>query len=76
LLTLSLFDVVTTAAYFDLIWVTTQGGPVRGTEVLATYTYRLAFGTLDWNRSSAVGVILLLLCVALAAVVVIQMQRE
>jgi len=76
LLTLSLFDVVTTAAYFDLIWVTTQGGPVRSTDVLATYTYRLAFGSLDWNRASAVGVILLALCIALAAIVVVEMRRE
>jgi multiple sugar transport system permease protein len=76
LLTLSLFDVVTTAAYFDLIWVTTQGGPVRSTDVLATYTYRLAFGSLNWNSASAVGMILLLLCIGLAAVVVVEMRRE
>ncbi len=76
LLTLSLFDLVTTAAYFDLIWVTTQGGPVRSTEVLATYTYRRAFANMDWNVASAVGVILLLLCIGIAALVVVQMQRD
>lgn len=76
LLTLSLFDLVTTAAYFDLIWVTTQGGPVRSTEVLATYTYRRAFANMNWNVASAVGVILLLLCIGIAALVVVQMQRE
>ena len=76
LLTLSLFDLVTTMAYFDLIWVTTQGGPVRSTEVLATYIYRLAFGTMDWNRASAVGVVLLTLCICITAIVVFQMQRE
>jgi len=67
---------VTTMAYFDLIWVTTQGGPVRSTEVLATYIYRLAFGTMDWNRASAVGVVLLALCIGITAIVVVQMQRE
>jgi ABC-type sugar transport system permease subunit len=76
ILTLSLFDLVTTAAYFDLIWVTTQGGPVRSTEVLATYIYRIAFGTMDWNRASAIGMILLVLCIGISAVVLIQMQRE
>ena len=51
LLVLLLFDLVTTAAYFDLIWVTTQGGPVRSTEVLATYTYRTGFFSLrSFNR--------------------------
>jgi len=76
ILTLSLFDLVTTAAYFDLIWVTTQGGPVRSTEVLATYIYRIAFGTMDWNRASAIGMVLLVLCIGISAVVLIQMQRE
>jgi len=76
LLTLSLFDLVTTAAYFDLIWLTTQGGPARSTEVLATYIYRLAFWNMDWNRAAAAGMILLVLSISIAAVVVIQMQRE
>jgi multiple sugar transport system permease protein len=75
ILTLSLFDLVTTAAYFDLIWVTTQGGPVRSTEVLATYIYRIAFGTMDWNRASAIGIVLLILCTGISAIVLIQMQR-
>jgi multiple sugar transport system permease protein len=76
LLTLLLFDLVTTAAYFDLIWVTTQGGPVRSTEVLATYTYRTGFLTLDWNRAATVGVVLLVLCIGLAALVVVQMRED
>jgi multiple sugar transport system permease protein len=76
LLTLSLFDLVTTAAYFDLIWVTTQGGPVRSTEVLATYTYRRAFSNMDWNQAAAVGLILLVLCIAIAAAVVALMDNE
>jgi len=75
LLTLSLFDLVTTTAYFDLIWVTTQGGPVRSSEVLATYIYRAGFLTLDWNRAATAGMILLLLCITLAAIVVVIMER-
>ena len=76
LLTLTLFDLVTTASYFDLIWVTTQGGPVRSTDVLATYIYRAGFLTLDWNRAAAAGVILLVLSIALAAIVVVQLRQE
>jgi len=76
ILTLLLFDLVTTAAYFDLIWVTTQGGPVRSTEVLATYLYRIGFLTLDWNRAATVGIILLILCTILAALVVFQLREE
>jgi multiple sugar transport system permease protein len=76
LLTLLLFDLVTTASYFDLIWVTTQGGPVRSTEVLATFIYRIAFWSMDWNKAAALGVILLTLCMLIAAGVVIIMERE
>jgi multiple sugar transport system permease protein len=76
LLTLMLFDLVTTAAYFDLIWVTTQGGPVRSTEVLATYIYRIGFLTLDWNRAATIGVILLVLSIIMAAMVVVQLRED
>jgi multiple sugar transport system permease protein len=76
LLTMTLFDLVTTAAYFDLIWVTTQGGPVRSTEVLATLIYRLGFWNMNWNVAAAVGMILLLLCIAISAFVVFVMQRD
>ena len=76
LLTMTLFDLVTTAAYFDLIWVTTQGGPVRSTEVLATLTYRLGFWNMNWNMAAAVGMILLLLCIMISAFVVFVMQRD
>jgi hypothetical protein len=31
---------------------------------------------MDWNRATAAGMILLVLCIAIAAVVTIQMQRE
>jgi len=75
-LTLSLFDLVTTTAYFDLIWVTTQGGPVRSTEVLSTYIYRIAFGTMNWNSASAIGLVLLVLCIGISAAVLVLMQRE
>lgn len=75
-LTFLLFDLVTNAAYFDLIWVATQGGPMRSTEVLATYIYRIAFTSLDWNFSSAVGVALLLFSLLLSIIVVIRMRRD
>lgn len=76
LLTLMMFDLATTASYFDLIWVTTQGGPVRSTEVLVTYIYRRAFANMNWNIASAAGVILLLLSIGIAVVSVVKMQRD
>lgn len=75
-LTFTLLDLVINAAYFDLIWIATQGGPMRSTEVLATYTYRLAFQSLNWNMASVVGIVLLVLSLALAIVVMTLMRRD
>lgn len=75
LLTLILFDSVTTAAFFDLIWVTTQGGPVRSTEVLATLIYRAGFLTMDWSRAAAASVILLILVFLVAIFITVIMKK-
>jgi ABC-type sugar transport system permease subunit len=69
LLTLTMFDFVTTAAFFDLIWVTTQGGPVRSTEVFATYIYRTGFMSLDWPRAATVSVVLLVMMFIVAILI-------
>jgi ABC-type sugar transport system permease subunit len=44
---------------FAIIYPLTAGGPVRATEVMALYMYRLAFGELNFSSSSAVMVLLL-----------------
>jgi ABC-type sugar transport system permease subunit len=44
---------------FAIIYPLTGGGPVRATEVMALYMYRLAFGELNFSLASAVMVILL-----------------
>ncbi len=75
LLTLALFDIVTLAASFDLIWITTNGGPVRSTEVISTYLYRDGFLSMHWNRAAASGMILLVL-LALVAFFMIRQMRE
>lgn len=75
-LTFTLFDLVTNAGYFDLIWVATQGGPVRSTEVLSTYIYRIAFQSLNWNYSSVVGVTLLLFSILLSVLFILRIRRD
>ena len=49
--------------YFDLVFVMTRGGPNHATEVLSTYLYYEGFRTLKYGYASAIGNILLLLCV-------------
>jgi multiple sugar transport system permease protein len=45
---------------FDLIWTTTQGGPVNATMVLSVYTYRQAFLSFRLGYASAIAVVWLL----------------
>jgi multiple sugar transport system permease protein len=45
---------------FDLIWTTTQGGPVNSTMVLSVYTYRQAFISFQTGYASAIAVLWLL----------------
>ena len=49
--------------YFDLVFVMTNGGPNHASEVLATYMYYQGFRTLKYGYASAIGNILLLLCI-------------
>jgi multiple sugar transport system permease protein len=76
LFTIGLFDIVTTAVYFDLIWITTRGGPAKSTEVLSTFTYTKAFLSFDFGFASALSIILFLVSISLSILVVVLMERE
>ncbi len=48
--------------FFDLIYNMTEGGPNHKTEVLATHLYTQGFKYFKYGYASAIGVILLILC--------------
>lgn len=50
-----------TLNYFDLIWITTKGGPMDATTTLPIYTYRLAFEFNDFGASAAMAVVSLII---------------
>lgn len=64
---MALLDVIWTSQQFALIWMTTGGGPIDRTEVLPTYTYKLAFSTYQFSLASASAVIILILSMIMAA---------
>jgi len=51
---------------FDLVWVTTRGGPVNASNTMAVYMFERGIVRFQFGYGSAVAVILFLLCFALA----------
>jgi raffinose/stachyose/melibiose transport system permease protein len=54
---------------FDLVWITTQGGPGTSTMTPAVLLYRAAFENPQVGLASAIGVIMAVLCLAVALVI-------
>jgi ABC-type sugar transport system permease subunit len=65
---------------FDLVWVMTQGGPDHHSEVLGTYLYSLAFGTLSGSvpqvgYATAISIVIMVICM-IAVVVQFSLNRR
>lgn len=60
---------------FDIVWATTQGGPIRFSEILSTYMYKRGVLENDYGYGAAIGVSLLLI-VSLATLMYMQIQNR
>ena len=49
---------------FDVIWLITRGGPLKATETLPLYAYRLAFEEFDFGIAAAACTVMFLVLVA------------
>ena len=58
---IALMDFIWTMQVFPLVWMTTGGGPIYATEVLSTYTYKLAFANYQFSLASASAVCILII---------------
>lgn len=63
-----LIETVGSFQMFDAVYVMTGGGPVRASYTLVYMIYDQAFKSFDFGYASAVGVVLLLICLVLALV--------
>jgi multiple sugar transport system permease protein len=66
IISISMLDFIWTMQVFSLIWMTTGGGPIHVTEVLGTYTYKLAFSRFQFSAASASAVIILIISMTVA----------
>lgn len=71
---LALLDFIWTTHQFTLIWMTTGGGPIRATEVLSTFTYKLAFSSYEFSLASTTAMLILALS-SFVAVFYVRNQR-
>ncbi len=53
---------------FDIIWIMTGGGPANATQTIAIYAYQTAYQGYDFGRGAALGYLIALTIMVLAAV--------
>lgn len=66
IISISMLDYIWTMQVFPLVWMTTGGGPIHATEMLSTYTYKLAFSTYKFSLAAASAVVILILSMIVA----------
>ena len=76
LLVALLFRTLDALRAFDLMYVLTGGGPAGTTETLTVYAYRSLFQTLQLGFGSAIGVVIFVLVMAVAAAYLRTLRRE
>jgi multiple sugar transport system permease protein len=65
IISIALLDFIWTMQVFPLVWMTTGGGPIYATEVLSTYTYKLAFSSYQFSLASASAMFILILSMSM-----------
>ena len=72
-----LLGLVYTLKVFDIIWIMTKGGPTDSSTTLATWSYRLSFGSLlpEFGPGAAVGNLLIVMALV-CGLVYIRIQRR
>lgn len=61
-----LLTTIWTFNYFDMIWITTGGGPLDSTHIFPTMIYELGFGQFRFGEASAYGAVAVLVLAVFA----------
>ena len=65
MVSIAMLDFIWTMQVFPLVWMTTGGGPIHATEMLSTYTYKLAFSRFQFSLAAASAVVIFLLSMSM-----------
>jgi multiple sugar transport system permease protein/N,N'-diacetylchitobiose transport system permease protein len=60
---------------FDIIWIMTGGGPANATQTVAIYAYRTAYQSYDFGQGAALGYLIAIFIMLLAAVYLKLLRR-
>lgn len=71
-----LLEMIGAFQVFDIIWGTTQGGPIRSTEVLATYMFKRGIQQGEYGLGSAIAVVFMLIVLTFAVASVALRERD
>ena len=61
IISIAMLEFKSTIQVFTLVWMTTGGGPIHATEMMSTFTYKLAFTSYKISLASANAVIIMFL---------------
>ena len=73
---LSVYSIIGAMKFFDIVYISTQGGPGHSTEILGTYVFKLAFRQQRIGYASSVAMVLFLIVFALSLFLVRRSQYE
>lgn len=70
-----LLEMIGAFQVFDVIWGTTQGGPVRATEMLATYMFKRGIQQGEYGFGSAIAVVFMAIVLVFAIASIVLRER-
>lgn len=76
IISIALLDFIWTMQVFPLVWMTTGGGPIYSTEMLSTFTYKLAFSRYEFSLASASAIVILIMSMSVTYFYIKHQQRR
>jgi ABC-type sugar transport system permease subunit len=73
---LSIYSIIGAMKFFDIIYITTDGGPGYSTEILGTYIFKLVFRQQKVGLGSAVAVILFIIVSIMSLLILRRRNNE